>query len=62
MLFTEVRNPIVDATFLINVEQITSIDSKDKIIWLADGGGKLRVDNASINKILNILRIEGAIH
>lgn len=61
MLFVKVHNPIVKADFLINVEQITSIHIKDCNIWLTDGGGQLTVDAVSINKILNILKTEGAI-
>lgn len=61
MLFVKVRNPIAESNFLINVEQITSIHVKDCIVWLTDGGGQITLDDVSINKILNILKTEGAI-
>lgn len=61
MLFTEVHNPIIDTKFLINVKQITSICLDECSVWMADGGGYLTLDDVSINKILNILKTEGAI-
>ncbi len=56
MLFTEVRNPIMDTKFLINIEQITSICVDNCSVWLADSDDRLTIDASSMNKILNILK------
>ena len=60
MLFVKVCERNTETDFLINIEQITTIDVDGCNVWLADSDAYLTLDATSMDKVLNILKTVGA--